>query len=178
MLTFLPKVSAQMKLMPEKNKDNEPLCKFGPGGDFLSVWRPELPESREQNCIEKLFASTIEIAAVLLGYGRTNPYVALINTSGTGEPTLHHKEDKKDAVKFNRIRHPAHAASARITPDDSRISAEPMLFPDVGRNGSSIKHQPKHRIRTYQRTPRKRTAVRFVQQGSLFEGQFKSSKIA
>jgi hypothetical protein len=167
-----------MKLMPDKNERNEPLCEFGPGGDFVSVWRPEPPNSSEQNCIERLLASTIEIAAVLLGYKRTNPYISLIDTSGSDKPVLRHKEDIKDAVKFNRIRHPAHASPARITPDDSRISAEPMLFPDFGRNGSSIKHQPKHSIRTYQRTPRKRAAVRLAKQGSLFEGQFKSSKIA
>lgn len=178
MLTFLSKVSAQMKIMPERNRETEPLCKFGPGGDFVSVWQPELPNSSEQNCVEKLFASTIEIATVLLGYKRTNPYISLINTSSSGEPVLRHKEDKKNAVKFNRIHHPAHAASARITPDDSRISAEPMLFPDVGGNGCRIKHQPKHRIRTYRRAAKKRPVMRFAKQSSLFEDQFKSARIA
>jgi hypothetical protein len=163
-----------MKLKPERKRENEPLSKFGPGCDFVSVWQPEPPDLSEQNCIEKLLASTIEIAAVLLGYKRTNPYISLL----TGKQVSHHKEDKKHAVKFNRIRHQAHASPVRITPADSRISAEPMLFPDVGGDGCRAKHQPKHRIRTYQRAPRKKTAVRFAKQGSLFEDQFKSARIA
>jgi hypothetical protein len=170
-----------MKLKPEGKRENvrmdsqgEPLCKFGPGGDFVSVWHPESPESSGQNCIEKLFASTIEIAAVLLGYKRINPYIPLL----TGKQLLHHKEDKKNAVKFNRICHPSHTSPVRITPADSRISAEPMLFPDFSGNGCRVKHQPKHRIRTYQRTTRKRTSVRIAKQGSLFEDQFKSARIA
>ena len=168
-----------MKIMPEKNRESEPPCKFGPGGDFISVWQPEPPgPCDQQNRMGKLFASTIEVAAILLGYKRTNPYVPLINTSDSGERIYSYKEEMKNAVKFNRVRHTAHAASTRITPDDNRISAEPMLFPDVSGNGNSIKHQPKHRIRTYQRTPRKRTAVRFAKQGSLFEDQFKSTRIA
>jgi hypothetical protein len=183
---FISKAGAQMKRLLEisylttvRNQEAEPLCRFGPGGDFVTVWQPEMPEAGEpKNRLEKLFASTVEVAAVLLGYKRSHPYIPLINTSSSVKQTLRHKEDMKNAVKLHRIHHPAHAPAARIAPDDSRISAEPMLFPDFGRNGNRVQHQPKHNIRTYRRAAKKRTTVRFAQQGSLFEGQLKSARIA
>ena len=168
-----------MKLVTKKNNENAPLCKFGPGGDYVSVWQPEPPESYEKsNCLKKVFTSTIEVAAILLGYKRTNPYIPFKNTSGSAETLFFHKEEMKNASESNRVHHKPHPATISVAQDDSRISAEPMLFPDIGRNGIRIKHQPKHRIRAYKRTSKKRLTVRLTEQGSLFEGQFKSARIA
>jgi hypothetical protein len=30
------------KMMPQTDGQAEPLCKFGPGGDFITAWQPEL----------------------------------------------------------------------------------------------------------------------------------------
>ena len=168
-----------MKMIQEKNRETEPLCKFGPGGDFVSVWQPETPESFEQfNPLKKLSASIIEVAAILLGYNLTNHHNLIIKTCGSGEPKLHHKEEMKNGLKFNRVHRATDPAPAPVAQDDSRLPAEPMLFPDFSRNGIRIRHQPKHRIRTYRRAAKKRPVMRFAKQSSLFEDQFKSARIA
>jgi len=177
--TFLPKVSAQMKIISKKNRETAPLCKFGPGGDFISVWQPETPEPFEQsNPLEKLSASIIEVAAILLGFKLTNPHNLLIKTCGSSEPVLLHKEEMKNAVKFNRIHRATDSSPTSVAQDDNRLPTEPMLFPDFSRNGIRIRHQPKHRIRTYRRAAKKRPVMRFAKQSSLFEDQFKSARIA
>ena len=65
----------------KSNRQPEPLCKFGPGGDFVAVLQPELPQSPTlPNCLVRLLASAVEVAAVVLGLRSTSAFVHLGNT--------------------------------------------------------------------------------------------------
>jgi hypothetical protein len=166
-----------METTQTKKREAAPLCKFGPGGDFVSVWQPETPGPCEQsNYLKKLSISIFEVAAILLGFKLTKPLNLLINASGS--PALHNNEEMKNAFKFNRVHRTTNPAPTPVAQDDSRLPSEPMLFPDFGRNGIRIRHQPKHRIRTYRRTAKKRPAMRFAKQSTLFEDKFKCARIA
>jgi len=64
----------------------EPLCKFGPGGDFIAVWQPELAaaNSKTYNTVDSAPVATIEDGGVLSREPMLFP-----DNSRIGGPTEH-----------------------------------------------------------------------------------------
>ena len=168
-----------MEITPVRNKQAEPLCKFGPGGDFTSIWQPEISESSiSSNWLVKLLASVVEVIAVLIDLKRYSPYVHLRNDFSSNELTVCHKEHVKNAFENTTSIDTDNTSPTPATEIGGILPKDPLLFPDLGRNGIRIKHKPKHRIRTYHRTAKKRIAISPSKQSSLFESQFKSARTA
>jgi hypothetical protein len=158
-----------------KTKNDQPLCKFGPGGDFTYDWQPKISQSpTPSNRLVKFFASVVEVAAILIGLKRINPYAH----SRKSELTVYHKERVKNASDSSNANNPVNTPAAAATENGSLFSGNQMLFPDHSGNGIRIRHKPKHRIRTYHRTAKKRSALRPAQQSSLFESQLQSARTA
>ena len=159
-----------MTLKP--NGHIEPLCTFGPGGDFVAHWQPEGTETCEwSNPLTRLLAATVEIFAVLLGLRRSVAF-------GPNELTDGYKENIVHADQNSEAHGTANSSPASASADGGAFSGEPMLFPNVGRDGVRIEPKPKHRIRTYRRAAKKRIAHDFAGQGSLFEVDFHRAKTA
>jgi hypothetical protein len=61
------KTKRQRKMRRQADGQAEPLCKFGPGGDFIAVWQPELVarSSKTDNTVDSAPATTIEDSGVL-----------------------------------------------------------------------------------------------------------------
>jgi len=157
-------------MKPDKERQTEPLCKFGPGGDFVTSWEPE-----SSMCIEaiaRLLGSAVEALAAALGFKRATPLIC------PDEQIDYLTEKSHDAIDNSTDRDSTDAASAPAPANDSPFPAEPLLFPDLVRNGIRIKHKPKHHIRTSHRVAKKGAAFRIPKQGSLFEGQFARARIA
>jgi hypothetical protein len=163
-------LKAGKKMKPDKERHAEPLCKFGPGGDFIVAWEPKPSECAE--LVGRLLSSAIEALAVVFGLKRSTPPIY------PNEQTDFHMEKSNDAIDNSTARDTTDAASTPAPANDSPLSREPLLFPDLVRNGIRIKHKPKHRIRTSRRTAKKGTAFRIPKQGSLFEDQFARARIA
>jgi hypothetical protein len=157
-------------MKPHKERQAEPLCKFGPGGDFIVAWEPKPSESLEK--LARFSGSAIEALAAAFGIKRATPLIY------PKEQIDHHTEKVTDAIENNTALDSTDTASAPAPANDSPFPAEPMLFPDLVRNGIRIKHKPKHRIRTSHRAAKKGAAFRIPKQGSLFEGQFARARIA
>ena len=165
--------------MPQINRQVEPLCKFGPGGDFAVAWQPEPPEIFEMsNRFLRLLSAALEVIVVIFGFKRTAAHVAWKNTACGSEVLDFDREKARNAAQNSRLRDTAYAPAATIADDGGAFSGEQMLFPDLGGDGVRARHKPKHRIRTYRRVAKKGSALRFGEQGSLFESQFKSAKTA
>ena len=172
------------KMTDENDKQAEPLCRFGPGGDFITCWDSEpIGPEYSSNRIAKLMISIIEALSVSIGIRQKIAFMNINHfgqeeSDSTNEVDVFDKEATHNAVKSTESAERNDSATASAAEDDSRLPAEPMLFPDAGGDGRRIKYQPKHRIRTYRRTAKKRPAFRFCEQGSLFEGQFRSARTA
>ena len=162
------------------NEQIRPICRFGPGGDFISVWPqeptalPKLPTNR----LTKLLASISEIITVLIG-----PEVddALAESMDIHHPTgliLRQKEKLEYEIETGETDKSAYTTPITDIKNDSRISGEPMLFSDDSRISIRIGHKPKHRIRAYRRAAKKRPAPSLSGQSSLFEVDFKSARTA
>ena len=146
-----------------ENKQIEPLCRFGPGGDFISDWTLRDMQSIKlpEKYLSKFLNSLNEIMTALLGSD--------LNTTSM---------ENAEYVVESRTGRPAYAAPNAVIKSDSQLSGQPVLFPDDSRISIAAEHKPKHRIRTYHRTAKKRTPISFADQGSLFEADFKSAKTA
>ncbi len=152
------------------------MCKFGPGGDFVVAWVPKSSERLE--ALARLLSSAVEALAAAFGLKRTGIDVSSSSNLCPNEPTVHNMEKSNDAIENSTTHDSTDAASAPAPANDSPFSAEPLLFPDLVRNGIRIKHKPKHRIRASNRAAKKGAAFRIPKQGSLFEGQFARARIA
>jgi hypothetical protein len=138
----------------------EPVCRFGPGGDFVSAWPPQPQSPKKQPA--KLLSRLNEIITTLIG-----------STCG-----LATSKENLDYVVESNTGKPAYSTPTAAIKSDSRFSGWPLLFADDCRIGLGADNKPKHNIRAYRRTAKKRPAVTFAGHGSLFETDFKSAKTA
>lgn len=156
-----------------------PLCKFGPGGEFVAAWQPGLPQdSALLNPLARLLSAVVEVAAVVFGLRRSSACVQPGNASDPDEPIDNHTEKVRNAVEHSRSFGATNPPAARVAQDDRRFSRESLLFPDVRRNGRRIEYKPKHHIRAYRGAAKKGTSVRLFKQGTLFDAQPGGVRIA
>jgi hypothetical protein len=191
-------------MIPVREKQVEPLCKFGPGGDFVDAWEPKLSE--RPIVLAKLLDTAVDAITAAFGFKSnsadassplhrkvscggmklTTPHlhpeksgrVPLSSGFYPNEPTLHNTEKLNDAIENSTTQDSTDAAPAPAPANGSPFPGEPLLFPDLGRNGLRIKHKPKHRVRASRRAAKKGPAFRIPKQGSLFEGQLARARIA
>jgi hypothetical protein len=147
----------------DAEKQFEPVCRFGPGGDFVSIW----PESSEfqlpsQSRLLKVLACLNEIISGLLGSEFNQSSTATAKTQST------------PAVRFGQSRKPQDVLKGPAIPR----KAQPMLFPDDSRVGLRAVHKPKHRIRAHRRTAKKRPRIDPGEQGLLFAADLKIARTA
>ena len=169
-----------MRMENDENERIRPVCKFGPGGVFISVWPPgsfELSKLSPNSRTRVLLAlSRIMENLVASESGRIpkTPTVAgrPANTFDCG------KGDSGNVIEKTTTSRPADAASGPAIKNHRPRSGEPLLFSDDRRIGGRVGHKPKHRIRAHRRAPKKGAAVGAGRQGSLFEVNFKSAKSA
>jgi len=155
-----------MRMKDDRNERTEPVCKFGPGGDYVSFWPPgsyELPRL-STNSLTKVLLSLSKIIENLVGSESGN-----ILAGRAANRFVCGKGDFEDVVKSSTTDKPGHPASNAVIKDDRAGPGEPMLFADDWRAGGRAGHKPKHHIRAHRRTAKKRVSVSLSGQGSLFE---------
>lgn len=143
----------------EEDKQNEPICRFGPGGDFVWVWPRErlVSPQAEAGGLGRLLGRLNEIMFKLLGS----------------------EEDKSEYVNENsKADSETYAASATVIRANRQLQREPMLFSDDWGAGVGTGSKPKHRVRTHRRASKKRPSLRVWGQGSLFDADLRSARTA
>lgn len=170
-------VEERRALLGHKYDPNEPLCKFGPGGDFVSFWPPK-PGMRPSPLTELLNKLVPLVKAAPAQQPQTHkPEIA-------GKPTEHQqhiispKEEFEHAAKHDAGSKTTDPAPATIIKRDNIFAGQPMLFPDDSRTRRRVGHKSKHRVRTHRRNAKKELTAGLAGQGSLFEANFKSAKTA
>ena len=163
----------------DKDEQFEPICRFGPGGDFVQNWPPATYQAGEtnQNPLSKVLASLSEIIAAMLGSEPHSTEVSSTNIKTSPEQIRRRKERLEYAVTLNKADAPADPAPVTNIKGNFKVQGQPMLFPDDWRAGRQTGHKPKHRVRAHRRTPKKRPAFA-PSGGTLFEANFKSAKTA
>jgi hypothetical protein len=160
------------------NQQIEPVCRFGPGGDFIFGW-PSKPQASVylSNRFVKLLNSMNEILNALVGCG-FDLDSAPADVRTIPQQSVWRKEKLEYAYGNDGLDGQAYASSVTIVKSDSSLSGEPMLFSDDRGVVFTVGNKPKHRIRTYRRTAKKGPPFGLHSQGSLFEPDCKSARIA
>jgi hypothetical protein len=152
-------------------------CRFGPGGDFLSVWPlKELPP-RPANSLAALLDTIGEIVNAVIGseYDGRGPVPRL---SAIAINSIVFPKEKVKHVSAKTPDRPADAQANADTPDRRPLTAQSMLFADNSGNRQSPGNKQKHNLRAYRRAAKKRTPCPLPDQGSLFEADVQSAKTA
>jgi len=157
-----------MKRFSQTNK-GAPLCKFGPGGDYVDEW--DAPSVLGPQPKESHLGQVLTVIAELIGATVQPEMLTEIACVLPVEAEIEKPLPKKISFQENATdgsQHTNHAQATRNATAGRKLSKEPMLFCDDWGAGGGAKHQPNHRIRTHRRASRKRTAGSVNGQGTLF----------
>ena len=162
------------------NKEVEPVCIFGPGGDYVCVWPPRFAASPEPSSsrLRKLLGLLREIITAVLGSELNVPSAVSSSGRGVPEKTFAEEERVPYAIENNKADRGAYPSPTAIIESGRRFCSEPMLFADDWGGGVRTGRKPKHGIRAYRGTAKKRHGFSLPGQGSLFEADFKSARTA
>ena len=122
------------------NKFDEPVCKFGPGGDFVSYWPTgslPLPQSTT-NRMTKILVRLNEIMGGLISSQLEQSTCQKIQQKGT----LGYADKNNN---FNAI---GNTQAATTVKGNFDIYNQPLLFADDCRISRSASNKSKHRVRT------------------------------
>jgi hypothetical protein len=139
-----------------KRNDNiyriDPVCKFGPGGDFVSNW-PGKP-------VDYLKHSQSPLTKLLYSISK------LINAA----QAEHQQEYSVNITEGTNAAQP-NTKTIPTSSSNSDVQGQTLLFADDSRTGTGTVHKQKHRVRTHRRTTKKRPAIGIAgqQTGTLFE---------
>ena len=155
-----------------------PVCRFGPGGDYESVWPGDWMEQAGQpkNAISRLLDVIAGMTDVLRGGNRHIEVAGPINIEQ--ENTSYESNQRGDS-----LRRGTYASAGSVVKHNRGVSDEARLFADDWRISTAAKHKPNNRIRAHRAVAKKRActgaAVPFDEsQGTLFELDFKGAKTA
>jgi hypothetical protein len=165
----------------EDNSDYEPLCRFGPGGDFVRGWPPQIEGQTHllHSGIGRVLASLSLIINKLRHQQQFETAAPVVDEPSSGASELF------GAPAITELSTENHDDEGTIDPEtdsvaasDSGLSGEPLLFADDIRVGLRIRHKPKHHVRAHRRASKKRHGLGISGQGTLFDADIKSARIA
>jgi hypothetical protein len=158
--------------MTEFDDFNVPMCRFGPGGDYVNSWpakKFQLP-GQGHNPLGKVLAMIADVM------GTTVSGELMIQAGTTGRhkadfeaPSDNYVMPEKISSAAKRTQNTSYTPSIAGIRDSSPIAAEPVLFADDCRSSRGAGRKPHYRIRAYRRSGRKRTAHKIEPQATLFE---------
>lgn len=151
-----------------------PVCRFGPGGDFIRDWPIKTTKSSHKPIGSILAAIARIIDAAITSQLLQDPVVEKINLAVNGGRLQTDMEDKLDKIQSDK----SYASPASGAQACGKLSEEPMLFDNAPGAGSIAGHKQNHGVRAHRRPKRKRPAFCQSRQGSLFEPYPASSKVA
>ena len=154
-----------------------PICKFGPGGEYVSNW-PAVPLYSVSTPQGNPLGRVLDGIARMVGLSPTQSLA--LQMRRTTDPQIQkliqkRRERNERAAKQDG---PAYAASITVVGNNSPFSGKPTLFSDDTGTGFAPQHKPNHGIRASRRPARKRFAGGLPQQGSLFDAHIARAKTA
>lgn len=156
------------------NYDGPPVCRFGPGGDFVTDW-----PGKVSNVSRRPIGSVLKAIAKMLDVVITEELlksstIEKINLAINGSNLTIDSENEIDINKSDE----SNASPVSGPKAHRQLQKEPMLFDNAAGIGGPVGHKPNHSVRTHRRAKRKKAAFSQPWQGSLFESYSQSSKVA
>jgi hypothetical protein len=145
---------------------NYPLCRFGPGGSFISDWPAD--KTRTTDPIGKVLQTIAKFIGAVTDELLTKDKTA---QNGFCLPDGILLIDMEDEIDFSQPVQPD-AKTTAVVKTDSKLPKEQLLFDNDTGIGKPAGNKQNHGVRAHRRAKRKRTSFSSVWQGSLFEPNF------
>jgi hypothetical protein len=162
-----------------RNKQMDiPLCKFGPGGEYINELHADDVELHHQpddaaSPLGKVLYAIADVIGATVQPEMLMEIACALPIEDEQSPTCS-KESQQDAQPANR-RHPQTTSGPCA---NWKLSKEPLLFSNDWGTGTETRHKSGHRVRTHRRPARKKADGAIHGQGSLFEADRKRRKTA
>ena len=161
----------------ENSSSGIPICRFGPGGDYVRNWpagTSDEPASSQGNPLGRILATLADMI------GATLDPELLTEINPLAEAENIHNNPVEENISY-AVEKSATASNAPPTPgskSNSSVRGQSMLFSDDGRVSRPVRRKPHNRIRAHRRTSKKRSAHEIPGQGTLFEAHHQSQSAA
>ena len=162
------------------NGSDGPVCRFGPGGDYVYDWPAKSAQTpaRQPNPLNKVLAAIADlmgttVSGELMIQTQMPVYIAADSTTKQDDTDIegptNHSINQKESSAGDKPNRTNYAASIADPTGGSEVRAEPMLFGDDCGISRGPKRKPHHRIRAHRRAAKKRPGYSLKGQGTLFE---------
>jgi len=143
----------------------QPLCRFGPGGDYTKDWplRGEAVKRENENPIGKV----LSVIADIIG-ATVSPETLAEMQSQVDVEIKSYNIAKLEGSKVEQSK-PDNPKTAGSSKRHRPVRGQTMLFSDDRRDSARAKRKPHNRIRAYRRPSRKKASHQIEGQGTLFE---------
>lgn len=156
------------------NDDSVPLCRFGPGGDYVSNW-PAGSYKTQQRPIASLLGTIAKMLDTVIDEElMSNATVEKIHSAIQNAQL---SDSLEYEIEYEKPNHDNTATNAGVK-ISQQLQTEPMLFDNNAGACGHTWHKPHHSLRTHRRLKRKRPAFSRNWQGSLFDAHQQSIKVA
>lgn len=158
-----------------KNRSEKPLCKFGPGGEFVTDWPGgEMKAYKSnKNPLGKVLSTIAEIIGATI-----DPELIAELTSAPKAAQITDFNTKKEKTSIEAAKPEPDPKTIGHSQTDKQLPKQPMLFPDDRGIGRGVRRKPHNRIRAHRRTSRKTASRKVKRQNTLFEINLSSQSAA
>lgn len=148
----------------DKDISNQPLCKFGPGGDYTRTWPPQpIGETAAiENPIGKLLGTIGEIISATVKPELIGEITAGYAISGPNKIKPYKETSQREPTADN-------AKTAKSAKPGIGPGTKQLLFADDSRSRNRTRRKPNNRVRAHRRVAKKRAHHKDNRQGTLFE---------
>jgi len=158
------------EIMKQNRISNDgPLCRFGPGGEYLYDWHASDYEYKIP-VQDKLTRVLMTISDMIGDFVNQGPIS--VNRSQARETMPGELKYEKSGLFA------ADTSSASSIKSHQHVSEQQMLFSDDCGVVKANVHKPKHNIRAHRKPAKKRSSLCIAGQGTFFDDNFKSAKSA
>ncbi len=156
------------------NDGNAPLCRFGPGGDYVKDW-PTGTYKAQQKPIGSVLSTIAKMLDTVIDEElMQNSTIAKIHSAIQNSKLPDLTEYEIEYEKSNDV----NASSVSGVKISEQFSAEPMLFDNAAGAFGHSGNKQNDSVRAHRKPKRKRASFGRVWQGSLFDAHQQSAKVA
>ena len=150
------------------NRNDGPVCKFGPGGDFIRQWpkpKSKVPPEMD-NPLGKILSAIAEMIGTTIHPELLTQVDGPYNINGQLDTNLIKEKTSGADTKSDNTDNTAATGRSKA---NSKLPSQSMLFGDDCRTRRPVRRKPHYRIRTHRGASKKRSADKLKGQGTLFE---------
>lgn len=156
------------------NFQNIPVCRFGPGGDFVSYWPIGSAKSYPEPYENKLTKIIERLNQIISGLIQSQPDIQ-VNFSDTEADILRKVKKERVIIAKATDKKQSQPSTNAASLSNKKVSEQQLLFANDWGACERAGYKQKHNIRAHQRTPKKRISSKRYGQGSLFGADLKSA---